>query len=137
MVRSPPRSPLLPYARRCRSGTGADGAGLEPVTRAGDVVPLEPLHHGHSDELATAVSDGRLWELWYTSVPTPAGMAADVEVRLARQAAGEMPPFVVRRNADGAVVGATTFCHADLAAPRLEVGHTSTVAPAQRLGVNA
>src|SRR3712207_9371651 len=105
MVRSPPRSPLLPYARRCRSGTGADGAGLEPVTRAGDVVPLEPLHHGHSDELATAVADGRLWELWYTSVPTPAGMAADVEARLARGAAGGMAAVGVRREAEGAGVG--------------------------------
>src|SRR3712207_7072474 len=118
MVRSPPRSPLLPYARRCRSGTGADGAGLEPVTRAGDVVPLEPLHHGHTDELATAVTDGRLWELWYTSVPTPAGMAADVEARLAQQAAGEMLPFVVRRNADGAGVGAATYMNGELAVPR-------------------
>src|SRR3712207_9363574 len=109
MVRSPPRSPLLPYARRCRSGTGADGAGLEPVTLAGDVVTLEPLHHGHTDELATAVADGRLWELWYTSVPTPAGMAADVEARLARRAGGGMPPFVVRRDADRAGGGATSY----------------------------
>jgi N-acetyltransferase len=112
-------------------------AGLEPVILAGGVVTLEPLHRGHTDELAAAASDGRLWELWYTSVPTPAGMAADVEARLARQAAGEMLPFVVRRNADGAVVGATTYCHADLAVPRLEVGYTWTAAAAQRTGVNA
>jgi N-acetyltransferase len=112
-------------------------AGLEPVTLAGGLVTLEPLHRAHTDELATAVADGRLWELWYTSVPTPAGMAADVEARLARRAAGEMLPFVVRRNADGAVVGATTYCHADLAVPRLEVGYTWTAASAQRTGVNA
>jgi RimJ/RimL family protein N-acetyltransferase len=117
--------------------TGADVAGLAPVTLAGGVVTLEPLRREHTGELAAAVSDGRLWELWYTSVPTPAGMAADVEARLARQAAGEMLPFVVRRNADGAVVGATTYCHADLAAPRLEVGHTWTAVSAQRTGVNA
>jgi RimJ/RimL family protein N-acetyltransferase len=112
-------------------------AGLEPVTLAGGVVTLEPLRRGHTDELAAAASDGRLWELWYTSVPTPEGMAADVEERLARQAAGEMLPFVVRRNADGAVVGATTYCNLDLAVPRLEVGYTWTAASAQRTGVNA
>ncbi len=112
-------------------------AGLEPVTLAGGVVTLEPLGRGHTDELAAAASDGRLWELWYTSVPTPEGMAADVEERLARQAAGEMLPFVVRRNADGAVVGATTYCNLDLVVPRLEVGHTWTAASAQRTGVNA
>ena len=112
-------------------------AGLEPLTLVGDVVTLEPLHRGHTDELAAAVSDGRLWELWYTSVPTPAGMAADVEARLAQQAAGEMLPFVVRRNADGAVVGATTYMNLDLVVPRLEVGSTWTAASAQRTGVNA
>ena len=111
-------------------------AGLEPVTLAGGGVTLEPLHRGHTDELAAAVSDGRLWELWYTSVPTPEGMAADVEARLARQAAGEMLPFVVRRNADGTVVGATTYCNLDLAVPRLEVGYTWTAASAQRTAVN-
>jgi RimJ/RimL family protein N-acetyltransferase len=99
-------------------------------------VTLEPLHRGHTDELAAA-SDGRLWELWYTSVPTPEGMAADVEERLARQAAGGMLPFVVRRDADGTVVGATTYCNLDLAVPRLEVGYTWTAASAQRTGVNA
>jgi RimJ/RimL family protein N-acetyltransferase len=112
-------------------------AGLEPVTLTGGGVTLEPLHGGHTDELAAAASDGRLWELWYTSVPTPEGMAADVEERLARQAAGEMLPFVVRRDADGAVVGATTYCNLDLAVPRLEVGYTWTAASAQRTGVNA
>ena len=112
-------------------------AGLEPVTLAGDVVTLEPLHPGHTDELATAVADGRLWELWYTSVPTPAGMAADVEARLAQQAAGEMLPFVVRRNADRTVVGATTYCNLELDVPRLEVGYTWTAASAQRTAVNA
>jgi RimJ/RimL family protein N-acetyltransferase len=117
--------------------TGADVAGLAPVTLAGGVVTLEPLHRGHTDELATAVADGRLWELWYTSVPTPAGMAADVDARLAQQAAGEMLPFVVRRNADGAVVGATTYMNVELAVPRLEIGSTWTAASAQRTGVNA
>ena len=112
-------------------------AGLEPVTLAGGRVTLEPLRREHAGELAAAASDGRLWELWYTSVPTPEGMAADVEARLARQAAGEMLPFAVRRNADGAVVGATTYCNLDLAVPRLEVGHTWTAASAQRTGVNA
>jgi N-acetyltransferase len=112
-------------------------AGLQPVTLTGGMVTLEPLRPGHAGALATAASDGRLWELWYTSVPAPEGMAADVEARLARQAAGEMLPFVVRRNADGAVVGATTYLNLDLEVPRLEVGSTWTAASAQRTGVNA
>src|SRR4051794_3601282 len=91
------------------AGRGTLHRGLEPVTLTGDVVTLEPLRRDHIGALATAVSDGRLWELWYTTVPTPEGMAADVEARLAQREAGTMLPFVVRRNDTGAVVGATTY----------------------------
>jgi RimJ/RimL family protein N-acetyltransferase len=110
---------------------------LDPVTLTGDVVTLEPLRREHHDELVTAVSDGRLWELWYTSVPTPGGMAAEIAARLARQAAGEMLPFTVRRTADGAVVGTTSFLNAEPEVPRLEIGATWTAGSAQRTGVNA
>ncbi len=110
--------------------------GLQPVTLTGDLVTLEPLHPGHHDALVAAASDGRLWELWYTSVPTPETMRADVERKLAEQAAGSRLPFVVRRNADGAVVGATTYLDVDLAVPRLEIGSTWTALSAQRTGVN-
>ena len=109
---------------------------LQPVTLAGDVVTLEPLRREHVGALATAASDGRLWELWYTGVPTREGMAADVESRLAQQDDGRMVPFVVRRNDTGAVVGATTYCNIDAEGPRLEIGYTWTAASAQRSGVN-
>ena len=109
---------------------------LEPVTLTGDVVTLEPLRADHVGALADAASDGRLWELWYTGVPTREGMAADVESRLAQRDAGTMLPFVVRRNDTGAVIGATSYCNVELEAPRLEIGHTWTAASAQRTGVN-
>ena len=111
-------------------------AWLEPVTLAGAVVTLEPLRPDHAGALADAAADGRLEELWYTSVPTRAGMAADVEAKLAERDAGRMLPFVVRRSGTGAVVGMTTYCNADAATPRLEIGHTWTAASAQRSGVN-
>ena len=66
---------------------------LEPVTLTGELVTLEPLQVEHHDELVEAASDGRLWELWYTSVPTPDTMAADIDERLARQQDGTMLPF--------------------------------------------
>jgi hypothetical protein len=43
---------------------------LEPVTLEGDLVTVEPLRADHHDELVAAASDGRLWEHWYTSVPS-------------------------------------------------------------------
>jgi RimJ/RimL family protein N-acetyltransferase len=110
---------------------------MEPVTLTGSLVTLEPLRVEHHDELVAAASDGRLWELWYTSVPSPETMRADIDARLGRQAAGTMLPFVVRRTTDGRLVGATTYCNAEPEVPRLEIGYTWTAASAQRTGVNA
>ena len=110
---------------------------LEPTTLTGRVVTLEPLRRDHHDELVSAASDGRLWELWYTSIGSPETMADDIEARLAMQDAGTMLPFVVRRTADGVVVGATTYCNTEPDVPRLEIGYTWTAASAQRTGVNA
>ncbi len=108
---------------------------LEPVTLIGDLVTLEPLHLGHHDELVAAASDGRLWELWYTSVPSPEEMRAEIDRRLAERAAGRMLPFTVRR-AGGAVVGMTTCMNIEADVPRLEIGSTWTAASAQGTGVN-
>ena len=110
---------------------------LSPVTLTGELVTLEPLEPGHHDALVAAASDGRLWEHWYTAVPSPEGMAADIEARLAMQAAGTMLPFVVRRLSDGVVVGETTYCNVEAEVPRVEVGYTWTALSAQRTGVNA
>ena len=44
---------------------------LHPVTLEGRGIRLEPLAPEHHDGLAAAASDGRLWELWFTSVPEP------------------------------------------------------------------
>ncbi|MCW2530855.1 MAG: hypothetical protein JWP62_425 [Blastococcus sp.] len=109
---------------------------LAPVTLTGNLVTLEPLRRDHHDELVDAVRDGRLWELWYTSVPAPEAMAAEIEARLARQAAGEMLPFTVRRTDTGAVVGMTAYLNAEPDGPRVEIGATWTARSAQRTGVN-
>ena len=109
---------------------------VEPVTLVGDLVILEPLQLDHHDELVAAASDGRLWELWYTSVPSPEAMASDIASKLALQATGTMHPFAVRRTDTGAAVGVTTYCNIEADVPRLEIGYTWTAASAQRTGVN-
>jgi RimJ/RimL family protein N-acetyltransferase len=110
---------------------------LSPVTLAGILVTLEPLHPDHHDGLVAAASDGRLWELWYTSVPSPESMRADIGRKLAEQAKGTTLPFTVRRTDTGAVVGMTTYLNVDADVPRLEIGSTWTARSAQRTGVNA
>ena len=53
-----------------------------PVTLTGTHVQLEPLRAEHHDALVQAVLDGQLWQLWYTAIPTPEGMAAEIDRRL-------------------------------------------------------
>ncbi len=110
---------------------------LEPVTLTGDLVTLEPLRPDHHDELVAAASDGRLWELWYTTVPSPQTMRADIAAKLAEQAAGTRLPFTVRHNGTSRVVGMTTYLNVEPDVPRLEIGSTWTAHRAQRTGVNA
>jgi N-acetyltransferase len=107
---------------------------LSPVTLTGELVTLEPVHPDHHDDLVAAASDGRLWELWYTSVPSPETMRADLDRKLADPTT---LPFTVRRTDTGVVVGMTTYLNADPDVPRLEIGSTWTAASAQRTGVNA
>jgi N-acetyltransferase len=110
---------------------------LEPVTLSGDLVTLEPLRAEHHDELVVAASDGRLWELWYASVPSPETMRADIAERLAQQAEGATLPFTVRHNGTNRLVGMTSYLNVEPDVPRLEIGSTWTAAWAQRTGVNA
>jgi len=110
---------------------------IAPVTLSGRLVTLEPLRPEHHDGLVEAAGDGELWKLWYTSVPTPDGMAAEIERRLALQESGSMLPFATRLNGSGRLIGMTTYMNIDLATPRLEIGSTWNAASAQGSGSNA
>lgn len=107
----------------------------EPVTLSSPQATLRPLSSEHHDALCSAVRDGELWRLWYTAVPSPERMAAEIERRLALQAAGSMLPFVVL-DAAGRVVGMTSYMHIDAVHRRLEIGSTWTAASAQRTALN-
>lgn len=107
-----------------------------PVTLEGHGVRLEPLAVAHHDGLATAAGDGRLWELWYTSVPAPEETAAYIDRALAGQRAGEMLPWAVRELASGAIVGSTRYHDIVAAADRVEIGWTWYAAAWQRSHVN-
>jgi RimJ/RimL family protein N-acetyltransferase len=109
---------------------------LEPVRLSGELVVLEPLLFEHHDELVAAASDGRLWELWYTTVPAPGGMRAEIDRRLQQQAAGTMLPFTTRRADTGQVIGMTTYLNADAVNRRVEIGSTWNAQSAQRSGTN-
>jgi RimJ/RimL family protein N-acetyltransferase len=109
---------------------------IAPVTLSGRLVTLEPLGPDHYDGLVEAVKDGELWKLWYTSVPAPEGMAAEIERRLSLQESGSMLPFATRLNGSGRLIGMTTYMNIDHATPRLEIGSTWNAASAQGSGSN-
>jgi N-acetyltransferase len=107
----------------------------EPVTLRGQYATLEPLARTHSDGMVDATNDGELWKLWYTSVPSPEGMAKEIERRLDLQAKGSMLPFAVL-DAEGRVAGMTTFMNIDPVHKRVEIGSTWYAKRVQRTPLN-
>ncbi len=105
-------------------------------TLRGNSVVLEPLEPGHAPGLAEAVRDGDLHELWYTRIPSPDLMAAEVDQRLARHATGAVVPWAIRRISDNRLVGMTTYLNLRSDDRRLEIGSTWLAASAQRSGLN-
>jgi len=108
---------------------------LAPVTLTGLHATLVPLSPDHADALAAAARDGELWKLWYTTVPSPEGMAREIDRRLGLLAAGSMLPFTVL-DASGVPAGMTTYMNVDAAAPRVEIGSTWYAARVQRTALN-
>jgi N-acetyltransferase len=108
----------------------------EPITLESTRARLEPLAHRHHDDLVEAAKDGELWRLWYTFIPPPAKMAAEIERRLGLQAAGSMLPFAVIDRATGKGVGMTTYMNIDAANRRVEIGSTWYARSAQRTDLN-
>ena len=106
-------------------------------TLTGTLVTLEQLSHDHADDLAAAVADGELWRTWYTSIPKPDAVAAEIDRRLAEQAAGTMAPWAIRRTDTGAVCGMTTYMNIAAEHARLEIGSTWMAPSAHGTGINA
>jgi RimJ/RimL family protein N-acetyltransferase len=109
---------------------------LQPVTLKGARATLAPLNRSHHDDLREAVADGELWKLWYTTVPQPDAMAAEIDRRLKLQSEGSMLPFTVIDNASGKAVGMTTFMNVDAQNKRVEIGSTWYRKSVQRSDVN-
>ena len=107
-----------------------------PVVLEGHGIRLEPFEAAHRDGLAAAVQDGRLWELWFTSVPSPDQIDDYIETALQGQRDGHMLPWAVRDAATGAIVGSTRYHDIVPAIDRVEIGYTFYSASRQRTHVN-
>jgi RimJ/RimL family protein N-acetyltransferase len=108
----------------------------DSVTLIGQHVSLMPLSQTHCAQLVDAVKDGELWTLWYTSIPAPDRMAAEIDRRLELQKQGSMLPFTVIEKSSGEAVGMTTYMNIDRDNRRVEIGSTWYRKRVQRSALN-
>ncbi|HEX9562641.1 MAG TPA: GNAT family protein [Gemmatimonadaceae bacterium] len=109
---------------------------IHPAHLEGHGIRLEPMVPGHRDALAAAASDGRLWELWFTSVPGPDEIESYIVNALEGQRLGHMLPWIVRELDGGTIVGSTRFHDVVPAIDRVEIGYTWYARRFQRTHVN-
>ena len=100
------------------------------VTLKGRHVHVVPLDPSHEDALSNATKG--LEGLWYTWVPTPADMKADIARRMAAE---NMCAFTLM-TPDGTPMGMTTFMHTDSVNLRVEIGSTWVGKDVQRSPFN-
>jgi len=108
----------------------------QPGTLEGHGIRLEPMTPAHERELAVAVADGQLWELWYVATPTVEGMAGYIQTALKGQQDGHMLPWVVRDLKSMRVVGSTRYHDIVSNIDRVEIGYTWYAQSVQRTHVN-
>jgi len=108
----------------------------DETTLTGNHVIVEPLQMHHESDLKTAAADGELHRLWYTVIPTPEGVGAEIERRLGLRETGSMLPFAIVDKASGRAVGMTTYMHIDAATKRVEIGSTWYRKSVQRSPLN-
>jgi RimJ/RimL family protein N-acetyltransferase len=97
---------------------------IKSVILEGHGIRLEPLKFEHQEELILAASDGKLWELWFTSVPEPRQMQTYIADALKAQNDGHMLPWAVRELTSGKIVGTTRYHDVVEAIDRVEIGYT-------------
>jgi RimJ/RimL family protein N-acetyltransferase len=109
---------------------------VQPATLEGHGIRLEPLIEEHHDALAAAAADGKLWELWFTSVPAPGATSTYIADALQGQRDRHMLAWAVRDLASDTIVGTTRYHDIVAAIDRVEIGYTWYRQSRQRTGVN-
>ena len=106
---------------------------LKNIELSGTNVKLVPLKYSHKNELLKAASDGELWNLWFTSVPSEKTIDSYIDKAIN---SNNMLPFAVIDTKTNSIIGSTRFCNAEPEHLRLEIGYTWYAKSAQKTGVN-
>nr|WP_314857598.1 GNAT family protein [uncultured Undibacterium sp.] len=109
---------------------------LASTILTGQHARLAPLSQDHLNDLQDAASDGRLWELFFTSVPSPENLMTWFKVATEQRDKGLALPFTVFDQIKNKVIGATRYCNIDSANKRLEIGYTWYAQSYQRSAIN-
>ena len=109
---------------------------VRPVVLERNGIRLEPLTDEHHDQLTEATLDGRLFELWFTTVPGPSEVRAYIADAIRGQQDGHMLPWAVRDLVSGVLVGSTRYHDIVKAIDRVEIGYTWYAQRWQRTHVN-
>lgn len=110
---------------------------LNTTTLAGEIVELRPLKREHAQALVDAASDGELWQLWFTQVPSKDNIKVYINKALEQQDEGMALPFVVVEKATQTIVGCTRLCNAVNEHKRIEIGYTWYAKRVQRTAINS
>ena len=109
---------------------------IEPVSLEGNFARIVPLAETDIPGIAEAVADGRLWELWYTSVPSPDNAGDWVRAALRQRDEQGAMPFSIRDPKTDRIIGCTRYFNTAPENRRLEIGHTWYRSSVQRSGAN-
>jgi RimJ/RimL family protein N-acetyltransferase len=109
---------------------------LASTILTGQHARLAPLSQDHLNDLQDAASDGRLWELFFTSVPSPENLMTWFKVATEQRDKGLALPFTVFDQIKNKVIGATRYCNIDSTNKRLEIGYTWYAQSYQRSVIN-
>jgi N-acetyltransferase len=94
------------------------------LTLTGKKVRLRPLFVGDSQALVNAASDGELWNLPYTVVPSKETVDEYIAVAIDGRNDGNAIPFVIEDIISNKAIGSTRFWKVDYKNRKLEIGHT-------------
>jgi N-acetyltransferase len=109
---------------------------VQPVLEGSHVL-LRPMLREDGPAIVNAAGDGKLWELFYTSVPSAEEIEAYLDAAEREASFGRAMPFVVIDKASGKLVGATRYMRMKPDARRLEVGTTFYAMSVQRSAINS
>ncbi|MPV66282.1 GNAT family N-acetyltransferase [Burkholderia sp. BE17] len=109
---------------------------IEQPTLTGERIELRPLEASDRQALLDAASDGQLWNLKVTVVPSAETIDAYIDMALQGRATGTVMPFAIVDRASGRVIGSTRFWKIDRKNRKLEIGHTWLGESAQRTRAN-